>query len=62
MSTHDDDALDGVEIPDDLSSLTASAVPDLVALITQIAGAEPLAAACSLAQVEADVVDRKSVV
>ena len=56
MSTHDDDALDGVEVPDDLSSLTASAVPDLVALITQIAGAEPLAAACSLAQVEADVV------
>ena len=56
MSTHDDDGLDGVEIPDDLSSLTASAVPDLVALITQIAGAEPLAAACSLAQVEADVV------
>lgn len=56
MSTHGDDALDGVEIPDDLSSLTGPARPDLVALITQIAGAEPLAAACSLAQVEADVV------
>lgn len=56
MSAHDDDALDGVEIPDDLSSLTGTAVPDLVALVTQIAGAEPLAAACSLAQVEADVV------
>ncbi len=56
MSTHDDDALDGVEIPDDLSSLTGAAVPDLVLLVTQIAGAEPLAAACSLAQVEADAV------
>lgn len=50
------DALDGIEIPDDLSSLTDGEVPELVALVTQIAGAEPLAAACSLAQVEADVV------
>jgi len=56
VSTHDGDALDGVEIPDDLSSLTGSAAPELVVLITQVAGAEPLAAACSLAQVEADVV------
>ncbi|MCB7137808.1 hypothetical protein [Cellulosimicrobium marinum] len=54
----DDDlpALDGVEIPDDLSGLTSGSAPELVALVTQIAGAEPLAAACSLAQVEADVV------
>ncbi|WP_251150769.1 hypothetical protein [Cellulosimicrobium sp. Marseille-Q4280] len=50
------DALEGLEIPDDLSSLTGGSSPDLVALVTQIAGAEPLAAACSLAQVEADVV------
>lgn len=50
------DDLDGIEIPDDLSSLTGGSAPDLVALVTQIAGAEPLAAACSLAQVEADVV------
>ncbi|WP_366246667.1 hypothetical protein [Cellulosimicrobium cellulans] len=50
------DGLDGIEIPDDLSSLTGGSAPDLVALVTQIAGAEPLAAACSLAQVEADVV------
>lgn len=56
MSTHDDDALDGVEIPDDLSSLTGPAAPDLVALITQIAGAEPLAAASSLAQLDLDAV------
>ncbi|OLT50567.1 hypothetical protein BJF88_15325 [Cellulosimicrobium sp. CUA-896] len=45
-----------MEIPDDLSSLTDASPPELVALVTQIAGAEPLAAACSLAQVEADVV------
>jgi len=58
VSTHDDadGTLDGVEIPDDLSGLTGSSDPDLVVLITQVAGAEPLAAACSLAQVEADVV------
>ncbi|MBD5788068.1 hypothetical protein IF650_18075 [Cellulosimicrobium terreum] len=59
MSTHDDaaaDGLDGIEIPDDLSGLTGPSDPDLVVLITQVAGAEPLAAACSLAQVEADVV------
>ncbi|WP_265523356.1 hypothetical protein [Oerskovia flava] len=47
----------GFEIPDDLSSLDpASTVPDLAVLITQIAGAEPLAAACALAQIDADVV------
>lgn len=56
----DGDALDGlgdIEIPDDLSGLDgASTTPELAVLITQIAGAEPLAAACSLAQVDADAV------
>ncbi|WP_454044134.1 hypothetical protein [Cellulosimicrobium sp. Marseille-Q8652] len=50
------ESLEGLEVPDDLSSLTGGSEPELVALVTQIAGAEPLAAACSLAQVEADVV------
>jgi hypothetical protein len=46
-----------VEVPDDLSSLLApSADPDVAVLVTQIAGAEPLAAACSIAQVEVDAV------
>lgn len=45
-----------VEIPDDLSSLTGSGEPDFAALITQIAGAEPLAAASSLAQLDLDAV------
>ncbi|MBD8079171.1 hypothetical protein IF651_08920 [Cellulosimicrobium arenosum] len=43
-------------MPDDLSGLAASDEPPFAALVTQIAGAEPLAAACSLGQVEADVV------
>lgn len=45
-----------VEIPDDLSSLTGGGEPDFAALITQIAGAEPLAAASSLAQLDLDAV------
>jgi hypothetical protein len=46
-----------IEIPDDLSSLTEPTHdPELAVLITQIAGAEPLAAACSLAQIEVDAV------
>lgn len=46
-----------LEIPDDISSLLApTSDPDLAVLITQIAGAEPLAAACSLVQVEVDAV------
>ncbi|WP_454854692.1 hypothetical protein [Promicromonospora soli] len=44
------------EIPDDLSSLTGSGDPEFAALITQIAGAEPLAAASSLAQLDLDAV------
>ncbi|WP_242636134.1 hypothetical protein [Myceligenerans salitolerans] len=47
----------GVEVPDDLSGLTQnSSVPDLAVLITQIAGAEPLAAAASLAGLDLDAV------
>ncbi|MEU2201213.1 hypothetical protein [Isoptericola sp. NPDC019482] len=50
-----DDLPEGFEIPDDLSGLDgASADPDLAVLITQIAGAEPLAAACSLAELDVD--------
>lgn len=46
-----------LEIPDDISSLlTPSADPDVAVLVTQIAGAEPLAAACSIAQIEVDAV------
>ncbi|WP_129783227.1 hypothetical protein [Promicromonospora panici] len=48
--------LDDFEIPDDLSSLTGSGEPEFAALITQIAGAEPLAAASSLAQLDLDAV------
>ena len=48
--------LGDLEIPDDLSSLTGPGEPDFAALITQIAGAEPLAAASSLAQLDLDAV------
>jgi hypothetical protein len=48
--------LDSIEIPDDLSSLTGTGEPEFAALITQIAGAEPLAAASSLAQLDLDAV------
>lgn len=48
--------LGDLEIPDDLSSLTGSGEPEFAALITQIAGAEPLAAASSLAQLDLDAV------
>jgi len=44
-------------IPDDISSLLSpTSDPELAVLVTQIAGAEPLAAACSLAQLEIDAV------
>lgn len=47
----------GLEIPNDLSGLTQpSSDPDLAVLITQIAGAEPLAAAASLAGLDLDAV------
>jgi hypothetical protein len=52
-----DNLPDEIEIPDDLSGLTEPTHdPELAVLITQIAGAEPLAAACSLAQIEVDAV------
>lgn len=47
---------DNLEIPDDLSSLTGTGEPEFAAIITQIAGAEPLAAASSLAQLDLDAV------
>ncbi|WP_225997661.1 hypothetical protein [Myceligenerans pegani] len=47
----------GIEVPDDLSELTQpSSEPDMAVLITQIAGAEPLAAAASLAGLDLDAV------
>ncbi|WP_285101539.1 hypothetical protein [Promicromonospora sp. MEB111] len=48
--------LENLEIPDDLSSLTGTGEPEFAAIITQIAGAEPLAAASSLAQLDLDAV------
>lgn len=58
MSTENpaDDGLEGIEIPDDLSSLTGSAEPSLAVIVTQIAGAQPLAAACALAEITADAI------
>ena len=55
-----DGGLDGIEIPDDLSGLSkfggeTASVPTLAIVLTQVAGAEPLAAACALAKVETDV-------
>ncbi|GHS86689.1 hypothetical protein AGMMS50218_07040 [Actinomycetota bacterium] len=47
------------EIPDDLSSLDAAGAPDepvVAVVVTQVAEAKPLAAACALAGVLADVV------
>ncbi|WP_418277178.1 hypothetical protein ACNHYB_04445 [Isoptericola jiangsuensis] len=44
------------EVPDDLSSLGGTPDPALAALITQVADAEALAAACSLAGIEIDAV------
>ncbi|MFE5338136.1 hypothetical protein ACFQ8E_19655 [Isoptericola sp. NPDC056573] len=52
-----DDLPEGFEVPDDLSGLDGTRKdPDLAVLITQIAGAEPLAAACSLAELDVDAV------
>lgn len=46
-----------IEIPDDLSGLTgARRAAELAVLITQVAEAEPLAAACALADIDVDVV------
>lgn len=44
---------DGFEVPDDLSGLDGTRKdPELAVLITQIAGAEPLAAACAVAELD----------
>lgn len=49
--------LGDIEVPDDLSALTQpSADPDMAVMVTQIAGAEPLAAAASLAGLDLDAV------
>lgn len=50
------DPLDGIEVPDDLSGLLGAEETEVefAALITQLASAQALAAACSLAQVAAD--------
>lgn len=50
---------DAVEVPDDLSGLEAAAAADepvVAVVVTQVAGARPLAAACSLAGVAVDAV------
>lgn len=54
------DLPDDFDVPDDISSLmggaaaTGSAAPSVALIITQIAAAEPLAAACALAKVPVD--------
>jgi len=60
--TPDDDDL-GIEIPDDLSGLDTAAPapgepaePVVAVVVTQVAGARPLAAACALAGVAVDAV------
>jgi len=51
------DVPDDFEVPDDLSTLDGgSAEPEIAVLITQVADAEPLAAACALAEIEVDAV------
>lgn len=50
----DDDV--SFEVPDDLSSLTTPAAPTLAVLVTQVATAEALAAACALAKLDVDAV------
>lgn len=44
------------EVPDDLSSLTTPKAPTLAVLVTQVATAEALAAACALAKLDVDAV------
>ena len=51
-----EDDLGGIEIPDDLSGLTAAQPPTVAVVVTQVAVAEALAAACSLAGVDVDAV------
>ncbi len=54
MTGSDDDL--GVEVPDDLSGLTAERPPTVAVVVTQVAVAQALAAACSLAKVDVDAV------
>lgn len=49
-----DEELPDFEVPDDASELTGSSDPTAAVIITQIAGAEPLVAACALAKVPVD--------
>lgn len=55
-----EDLPDSFEVPDDISALTGggeqsgSSAPSVALIITQIAAAEPLAAACALAKVPVD--------
>ncbi|ACZ30340.1 hypothetical protein Xcel_1309 [Xylanimonas cellulosilytica DSM 15894] len=49
-----EDLPDDIVIPDDLSSLTAPQERELAVLLTQVADAEALAAACALAEIDVD--------
>ncbi|UZN04958.1 hypothetical protein [Cellulomonas sp. S1-8] len=51
-----EDDLGGVDVPDDLSGLEAARPPSVAVVVTQVAVADALAAACSLAKVDVDVV------
>ncbi|QAY70656.1 hypothetical protein [Xylanimonas protaetiae] len=51
-----EDFPDDLVIPDDLSSLTAPKGAELAVLLTQVADAEALAAACALAELDVDAV------
>lgn len=51
-----DDDLGGLQVPDDLSGLTAAQPPTVTVVVTQVAAADALAAACSLASVDVDAV------
>ncbi len=50
--------LDGIVVPDDLSSLLdgPQETPSVALVVTQVAAPEPLAAACAIAHVEIDAV------
>lgn len=50
------DDLGDLEVPDDLSGLTSPQPPTVAVVVTQVAVADALAAACSLAGVAVDVV------
>ncbi|MCC2335176.1 hypothetical protein [Cellulomonas wangsupingiae] len=50
------DDLGDVQVPDDLSGLTAAQSPTVAVVVTQVAVADALAAACSLAGVDVDAV------